>query len=320
MSESPLMPARADGDPPLIFSGSPLNRAEEYREDDAWLEARLSDPSSRFILYSYDKPLMKVEPELDIACLEASHVADVLAAGAIWVFLGLLQDAAFFAIDLSDDQSAAFGSIGKFIDARGIAMQLDTSGNDAGRSAMIAQGRSMLDWHARHSFCAACGTPTTVAKAGYTRKCSGCSAEHFPRTDPVVIMLATDGDRCLVGRQEGWPEGVYSALAGFMEPGETIEEAVRRELLEEAGITAGKVSYYACQPWPFPSSLMIGCFAEAVTTDIHMDGRELEDARWVDKNTMRSVLNGDEGAPYGVPTRLAIAYHLVHRWAFGDDA
>ena len=140
-----------------------------------------------------------------------------------------------------------------------------------GMERIVAQGRQMLDWHARHRYCAVCGHATSVKEAGYLRECDECDAQHFPRTDPVVIMLALNGDKCLLGRQAQWPQGFYSALAGFVEPGETIEEAVARELHEEAGIKTGEVFFHSTQPWPYPSSLMIGCYATAATTEITVD-------------------------------------------------
>jgi NAD+ diphosphatase len=175
----------------------------------------------------------------------------------------------------------------------------------------------MIDWHATHGFCAACGAGTEMREAGYMRRCidDSCGAQHFPRTDPVVIMLAHRGDRCLVGRQPHFPDGMYSALAGFIEPGETIEEAVRREVQEEAGVEVTRVVYHSTQPWPFPRSLMIGCFAEALTEEISIDGNELADARWVSRQELRQVLSGSGGGPVKVPPPFAIAHQLMKTWA-----
>ena len=161
------------------------------------------------------------------------------------------------------ETSKPLGGLGRFADARGVAPQLAP-----GEAGILAQARSLVNWHLRHGFCAVCGARTEVADGGYVRRCPACAAEHFPRTDPVVIMLVRDGEDCLLGRQAHFPAGVYSALAGFVEPGETIEEAVRREVMEEAGIEVGEVDYHSSQPWPFPASLMIGCIAKAASRRI----------------------------------------------------
>ena len=173
----------------------------------------------------------------------------------------------------------------------------------------------MIDWHQRHGFCARCGSPTTMAEAGYKRVCPNCNAEHFPRTDPVVIMLATHGDACLVGRGKQFPRGMFSALAGFIEPGETIEEAVRRELMEEAGLKVGRVTYHTTQPWPFPSSLMLGCHAQALSRDFQIDGQEIEAARWLSKDEARARLAHKIEDEIKLPATIAIAHHLIRDWA-----
>ncbi|MCH8860981.1 MAG: NAD(+) diphosphatase [Proteobacteria bacterium] len=316
---------------PLVFTGNSLDRADARRNDSAWTAARLKDPASKFLVLSGLRPLMATRPALDIHYLDFAAVAEVLDSGAQWLLLGIEKDGekngekdqeggtAFFALDVTGHEGAlpATGSAeAKFIDARSVAMQFGTAERDGGRAGRIALARAVLGWHARHGFCAKCGASTRSARAGFLRACENdaCLAEHFPRTDPVVIMLALDGERCLLGRSPDFPEGTYSALAGFMEPGETIEEAVRRELMEEAGIEAGAVRYLASQPWPFPSTLMIGCYAEALTTDINLDGHELEDALWLDKKVVRDILAGSQDGPVLVPTRMAIAATLLRNW------
>jgi NAD+ diphosphatase len=186
----------------------------------------------------------------------------------------------------------------------------------------IAMAKSMVGWHQRHGFCANCGQRTSMKEGGWKRECPSCKAEHFPRTDPVVIMLATHsdpvlGDACLVGRNKRFPGTFYSALAGFMEPGETIEEAVRRELLEEVNLKVGKVHYHATQPWPFPSSLMIGCLAEAENRDFKPDGEEISDARWLDRDTAQRLIKGERMPDISVPPAVAIAHHLIKAFAEG---
>ena len=175
----------------------------------------------------------------------------------------------------------------------------------------------MLKWHSTHRFCAQCGAPTVIAEAGYRRDCAKCKAQHFPRTDPVVIMLATFGDKALLGRQKIFPKGMYSALAGFVEPGESIEEAVARELYEEAGCRVSAVSYRSTQPWPYPMSLMIGCTAVADSEEIQIDNIELENAQWVSRDELRKVIEGKGDGSLMVPPPLAIAYQLVHGFVYG---
>ncbi len=182
-------------------------------------------------------------------------------------------------------------------------------------AALYGGARSLVDWHARHRFCAVCGSPTELFRGGWGRRCASCGAEHFPRVDPVVIMLAEYEGRVLLGRQPGFPPGFFSALAGFVEPGESLEEAVARELFEEAGIAVSDVSYVASQPWPFPSSLMIGCRAVARDAALTIDTTELEAAMWVDRAEVRAALAGDMGASFMAPPPLAIARYLLEDWA-----
>ena len=187
-------------------------------------------------------------------------------------------------------------------------------------TAILGQAKALIDWHQRHRFCPNCGTATDFADGGWRRVCPRCTAEHFPRTDPVVIMLPifTDEqghDHCLIGRNKRFPALLYSAFAGFIEPGETIEEAVARELREEVHLKIGAVRYHASQPWPFPSSLMIGCYAEVLSRDFQIDGKEIEDARWMDRKEIRARLEGKIDDGIKLPATIAIAYHLIKNWA-----
>jgi NAD+ diphosphatase len=250
----------------IPFAGNPLNRASEKRTDAAWIESRRRDPSSLILPLRRLEPFLKGDPRSDQAFalgLVPPDVADTIAsAGAPCIFLGLNGDRALFALDVSEARDQGTGGLlaglGHFREARAAAQMVSLEDG-----AIIAQAKALIDWHQRHGFCPRCGAPTQIMDAGYRRLCAKCNAEHFPRVDPVVIMLATHGEACLVGRGKQFPPGMFSALAGFVEPGETIEEAVRRELMEEASLRVGEVTYYATQPWPFPSSLMIGCFARA---------------------------------------------------------
>lgn len=180
---------------------------------------------------------------------------------------------------------------------------------------MLAEAKALLHWHRSHQFCPACGQPSVMAAWGWRRECSECGTHLFPRTDPVVIMMAVDGDRCLLGRQPRFAPGMYSCLAGFLEPGETIEAAVRRELHEESGIETGAVTYLASQPWPFPHSIMIGCIAEATTTALVVDDNELEDARWFTRAELRTMLDGSHPDGLRCPPPMAIAHGLMKAWA-----
>jgi NAD+ diphosphatase len=234
------------------------------------------------------------------------------------VFLGLLDDVAHFALDVSalgdPLHELNLAEPWRFEEARSAATQLSTE-----ESGVVAQSRAHVDWHRRHRFCSVCGEPTTQGRGGQVRKCPACKAEHFPRTDPVAIMLVVDGERCLMGQSRGRLArmGRYSALAGFMDQGESIEEAVRREVKEEAGIIVGEVRYHSSQPWPFPSSLMIGCHAKAITTDIHIDDEEMMDVCWFSRDDVLLALKG-ENPHLKVPEPIAIAHHLIKAWATGE--
>jgi NAD+ diphosphatase len=184
----------------------------------------------------------------------------------------------------------------------------------------LAEAKALLHWHGRHRFCANCGHATDIVDGGWRRDCPQCHYQHFPRTDPVVIMLAVRGDQCLLGRQSRFGTGMWSCLAGFVEPGETIEEAARRETLEEAGIVCGRVRYFASQPWPFPSSLMIGCHAQAISSEIKVDYNELEDARWFTRADAAAMLMRCHEAGLSTPPPSAIAHHIIRAWVEnGDD-
>jgi NAD+ diphosphatase len=221
-----------------------------------------------------------------------------------------------FALDISaarnPTEEGPLAGLGHFRDARAAAATLPMK--DA---AIMGQAKAMIDWHNRHGFCPNCGAKSELADAGWKRYCANCKTEHFPRTDPVVIMLATHGDACLVGRNKRFPGNFYSALAGFMEPGETIEDAVRRELMEEVNLKVGKVHYHATQPWPFPSSLMIGCLAEAESRDFKPDGEEISDAMWLDRDKARRLIAGERMPDISVPPAVAIAHHLIKAFAEG---
>jgi NAD+ diphosphatase len=237
----------------------------------------------------------------------AHAVAAIASADAPLLFLGVdAAGHARFAIELAD--AAPLEEAGRFDDLRAVGPRLDP-----GDLAAIGCAKSIFDWHARHGFCAKCGHPTKSVEAGWKRECAICKSEHFPRVDPVVIMLPTFEERCLLGRQARWPRGMQSALAGFVEPGETIEEAVARETLEEAGLTVSEVRMHSTQPWPFPSSLMIGAICAVANDALTLDPQELESAHWFSRADALLLLRG-EHPEYFAPPAFAIAHQLLKTW------
>ena len=210
----------------------------------------------------------------------------------------------------SSRNAAALQAHGEFHDMRAAAFILPDAD-----TAIAGQAKALIDWHRRHGFCPNCGNATAVQDAGYRRVCPRCGAEHFPRTDPVVIMLPILGEECLLGHNKRFPEGFYSAFAGFLEPGETMEEGVKRELREEADVKVGEVRYHASQPWPFPSSLMLGCYADALSKDFRIDGKEIESARWMSKREVRERLATPKDDGLKLPAVIAIAHTLIADWA-----
>lgn len=303
----------------VTFGGSGLDRAAELRPDADRLRQA---PEARTIAMWRGKPLVDGEA---LSRLPMDHPA--LALGGSHIFLGREDGTPIFATDVSSwkpegvdadifdsflDTSAQthpdLPPTSAFLELRSVMTQL--SPRDA---ELAATARAVLNWHRSHRFCSACGAPSEMAMGGWERVCASCGAKHFPRTDPVVIMLITHGDSVLIGRSPGWPEGMYSLLAGFVEPGETIEAAVRREVMEEANVKVGAVRYLASQPWPFPNSLMFGCAGEALSTEITIDPVELEDALWVTRDEMADAFAGKH--PRLLPAREgAIAHYLLDSW------
>ena len=283
------------------FTGAGLDRADHLRLDEARLRALAARAEARLLRLADLDPVLDEEGRLAWAAVEEIE--------AERIFLGLDGDLPLFAPLV---RSEALGRR-----AWGVFRQLSLmSPRDA---AIWGAARSLNEWHNRHRHCGVCGAATAAFRGGWGRKCGGCDAEHFPRVDPVVIMLAEHEGRVLVARQHQYPAGRYSALAGFVEPGESIEEAVARELMEEAGIAVDNVRYVASQPWPFPGSLMIACLADARTDALTLDEREIEDAFWVDRSGVASALAGEGGAPFLAPPDFAIANTLFRRWLERTD-
>ncbi|MGA2124923.1 MAG: NAD(+) diphosphatase [Xanthobacteraceae bacterium] len=296
----------------LGYIANPIARAGERRTDAAFLAAAATDPRAASYVIGGELVVMRKTAD-GIDPLFTFAQAGALGASGESVFLGLLDGAARFAVALDRAGVEAAKNRPELVvaDLRSITIQ-GLVGVD--HLAQIAEAKALWHWHARHRFCANCGQPTTVVHAGWRRDCPSCGAEHFPRTDPVVIMLAISGERCLLGRQARFQSGMWSCLAGFVEPGETIEDAVRRETLEEAGVPCGKVKYFACQPWPFPMSLMIGCHAEALSTAITIDRTELEDVRWFDREEVALMLLRRHPEGRATPPPFAIAHHIIRAW------
>lgn len=291
-----------------VFSGNTLDRVDQIRLDDEKVMALWTAPNAR---------LMVLNEELKLLSTEAGNVRwlnvhDMLINDhAPRMLLGVDRAGVpHFAVVAAGEMNAEHFNA-KFRDLRSCAMKGTATPEDLARAA---HAKAVLDWHMRHGHCAVCGAKTTAKLAGHERNCTSCGATHYPRTDPVVIMLAVNGDKALVGRNPKLPPGVYTALAGFVETGERIEEAVARELYEEAGVRTTGVQYVASQPWPWPSSLMIGCLAEVDGTDLMLDETEIEDAFWITKDDAKKAIT-DSHPDFQIPPRLAIARQLIEVWA-----
>ena len=285
---------------PLGFTGARLDRADQLRVDPEAFAAVATDPRATCLL------------------LDGIDFVPGERGGLMWEPLDPADDRALLLLGIDDSGAPRFvrePGAGARVDARSRTVMRLLPLLSPEEAALYGGARSLIDWHARHRFCAVCGAPTALFRGGWGRRCGGCDAEHFPRVDPVVIMLAEYEDRVLVGRQPGFPPGFFSALAGFVEPGESLEEAVARELFEEAGIRVSDVRYVASQPWPFPSSLMIGCRAVAAGPALTLDTTEIEAAMWVDRAEVRAALAGEMGTSFLAPPPLAIARHLLEDWA-----
>ncbi len=285
---------------PLGFTGARLDRADRLRTDPEAFAAAIADPRATCLL------------------LDGIDPVPGSGGGLMWEALDPADERALLLLGIDDSGAPRFvreAHGGARVDARSRTVMRLLPMLSPEEAALYGGARSLVDWHARHRFCAVCGSPTELFRGGWGRRCASCGAEHFPRVDPVVIMLAEYEGRVLLGRQPGFPPGFFSALAGFVEPGESLEEAVARELFEEAGIAVSDVSYVASQPWPFPSSLMIGCRAVARDAALTIDTTELEAAMWVDRAEVRAALAGDMGASFMAPPPLAIARYLLEDWA-----
>ena len=301
------------------FAGNPLDRVSERRRDREWIASLLDDPRAVILPLHQLRPLTRGSNSPVLDWQRIALWRDRIDNGATLIFLGLGDDGRpHFAVDASAVDGLVDADSEPF-DARTLAPLLP-----AGEAAILAEARSLIDWHARHGFCAQCGAPTRITAAGWVRRCPECKASHYPRSDPVTIMLAVKGEKALLGRNRRRPGNRFSCLAGYMEPGETLEECVRREVHEEAGIQVGGVKYLACQPWPFPSTLMMGFLCEALTEEITVDPDELAEARWFARDELRAMVvraaaGPDDPTQLSVPGPVAIAHQICRRWSYGLD-
>jgi NAD+ diphosphatase len=295
---------------PNFYAAAGLDRASHRRKDPDWLAQRLLDPASRFVPVWRSQNLVL---SLDGAAPRAAFLKrqEIVVEGET-ALLGLIEDCAYFALDLSHVEAPLealrLEFAAEFTDLRRVGPLLARQ-----EGSLLAYARGIAYWHSRHRCCGVCGSPTRSEEAGHVRRCTNpaCNAQHFPRTDPAVIMLVHDGERCLLGRQRIWPAGMHSTLAGFVEPGESLEEAVAREVFEETGILVDEVAYHSSQPWPFPASIMLGFHARARNTEIRVDQSELQDARWFDRGFLLSHQDGDD---FRLPRRDSIARRLIEDW------
>jgi NAD+ diphosphatase len=298
--------------PHLGYTASALDRAAAIRGDDAALEKFAAHPRAGVYVIGGELVVMKQQGgKIDPVFAPAESRA--LGNARETVFLGMLDEVPRFGLSLDPPAVELLKARTdlKITDLRTIAVQGLVDVDDL---PPLAEAKALLGWHARHRFCPNCGTPTRVVQAGWRRDCPACKVEHFPRTDPVVIMLVIAGDRAVLGRSPRFASTMWSCLAGFAEPGETIEEAVRREVREEVGIPCGRVKYFTSQPWPFPSSLMIGCHAEARSEAIVIDRSEIEDARWFEREELGQMLARQHPDGLTAPPPVAIAHHIIRNF------
>ncbi|WNV07976.1 NAD(+) diphosphatase [Tardiphaga sp. 709] len=300
------------------FVSNTLDRAAHLRFSDEKLFALEGKSSSRAYVIYRDSLVMKKDGDAQRALLTIDEALK-FGANPGTVFLGLRDGDAVFGMGIGAPAVEKLLTRDDVVvsELRGMAMQGVVPPEQL---SAVAQAKSLVSWHQRHGFCANCGAKSSMAEGGWKRVCPSCKTEHFPRTDPVVIMLVEKGDKCLLGRQKQFAPGMYSCLAGFVEAAETIEDAVKREIFEEAGIRCTDVTYYMTQPWPYPSSLMIGCSARAISDEITVDKMELEDARWFDRDEAMLMWKREHPDGLAGPHPFAIAHHLLGRWLHPDQA
>jgi NAD+ diphosphatase len=305
--------------PKITFGDNPLDHSSKLRGDIEWQKNALQSDKSKFMIFHEDRPLIKTDPtnrdNPKIYWLTYQDIKYLLDQKVITIFLGLIGENIYYAIDLKEknnepEKLESNLSNAKFIDLRSIAPMINNKS-----AAVIAQAKSIFEWNKSVIYCTKCkGVELEVLESGYKKKCSQCEKEYFPRVDPVVIMLPFHENKCLLGRQKIFPPNMYSALAGFLEPGETIESAVIREVKEEVNLNTENVIYKFSQPWPFPSQLMIGCLAEVDSFDHKADEDEIEDSIWLDKEDLTAIFVGKHQKRIWIPPPMAIAHQLILEW------
>jgi NAD+ diphosphatase len=295
-----------------FYAGLELNRFSERRRDTAFIDAHVAGTAARVIPVWRSRSLVLLGETPRACFLEPGAIERVGSEPRLVVFLGERDGASYFALDVSGHEEhrlpEIFGRDVGFVDLRAVGATMDRA-----EGSLLAYARGILHWHARHRHCSVCGAPTRVEAAGHVRRCTdaACNAEHFPRTDPAVIMLVTHEDHALLGRQRIWPAGMHSTLAGFVEPGESLEEAVAREVFEEAGVRVEDVRYNSSQPWPFPASIMLGFHARARSRDLAVDVEELETANWFSRDFL---LRSHDPDSFRLPRPDSIARRLIEDW------
>ena len=296
-----------------FYSSAHIDRAEDKRRDPDWVAAALADGATRFVPVWQGKSLLQDGDPPVPALLTADQAAALELAPGETIFLGEVEGVPHFALDLSTietpDHVPALAGRGHFTDLRNVGPLLPRD-----QGSLLAYARGMVYWADRHRFCGSCGTATVSSEAGHQRRCPNpdCGAPHFPRTDPAIIVLVHDGgERCVLGRQAVWPPGMHSTLAGFVEPGESLEDAVAREVMEEVGLPLEEITYLSSQPWPFPSSLMLGFHARATATELKVDEVEIESARWFTREELKT---SPEDESLRLPRKDSIARRLVETW------
>ncbi len=300
-----------------FYAGAALDRVDKRRRDPDWIEACLADSATRFLPVWRGRILVADPERPSLAWLTTSEAKHYRDRGAVWALLGLVGETCYVALDVSIEETPDHAPLlvgrGHFSDLRVVGPLMERT-----EGALLAYARGLVYWHERQSFCGLCGSATALVQGGHVRRCGNesCATQHFPRTDPAVIMLIHDGaERCVMGRQKVWAPGMHSALAGFLEPGESLEEAVAREVEEEVGLRVRDVRYHSSQPWPFPSSLMVGFHARADFGPLRIDPVELESATWFDRETLR---NSPEDESLRLPRRDSIARRLINDWLDED--
>jgi len=304
---------------PNFYSGGLLDRGDGVRDDPAWVGARLADPDSRLLLFEDGMPLMRSDgADMRPVWLPAKVAEAACFQGEPAVLLGVRAGQALFAAALPVGEEGNLSALGVSLhDAAFVSLRIASTRLPADEANLCVHAKGLLWWHQRHRFCGACGCPTAFASAGYRRRCTGadCGMEHFPRTDPAVIMLVTHEDHALLGRSPRFAEAVYSALAGFVEPGESLEDAVAREVFEEVGVRLLDIRYHSSQPWPFPGSIMLGFSAAAAARTLCVNRAELEQALWITRPALQAAIDAGEIA---LPRPDSIARRLIEDWLAGE--